>query len=145
VELFSRNSIALIVSLSTRIRRSTQIDEVERPHRLRHLRATAWSFEPRPKQNARRRRNLRPALCATTRTPRNGSSRCWRGPLKVAAVALANKMARIAWPLLVKGGSYRAAGIISASQRETSTTADQGRRFQNDDANWAKPRGKTGR
>jgi transposase len=37
-----------------------------------------------------------------------------RRPYKVAAVALANKMARIAWALLVKGGSYRAASIVSA-------------------------------
>ncbi len=28
-------------------------------------------------------------------------------PTKVAAVALANKMARIAWVLLMRGGSYR--------------------------------------
>ena len=31
-----------------------------------------------------------------------------RRPFKVAAVALANKMARIAWALLTKGGTYRA-------------------------------------
>ena len=31
-----------------------------------------------------------------------------RKPFKVVAVALANKMARIAWALLVKGGPYRA-------------------------------------
>jgi transposase len=31
-----------------------------------------------------------------------------RRPFKVVAVALANKMARIAWALLAKGGSYRA-------------------------------------
>ena len=30
-----------------------------------------------------------------------------RRPFKVAAVALANKMARIAWALLTKGGIYR--------------------------------------
>jgi transposase len=30
-----------------------------------------------------------------------------RRPFKVAAVALANKMARIAWALLAKGGTYR--------------------------------------
>ena len=30
-----------------------------------------------------------------------------RRPFKVAAVALANKMARVAWALLVKGGTYR--------------------------------------
>ena len=32
-----------------------------------------------------------------------------RRPFKVAAVALAHKMARIVWALMVKGGSYRAA------------------------------------
>ena len=31
-----------------------------------------------------------------------------RKPFKIVAVALANKMARIAWALLVKGGPYRA-------------------------------------
>ena len=30
-----------------------------------------------------------------------------RKPFKVAAVALANKMARTAWALLAKGGTYR--------------------------------------
>jgi hypothetical protein len=29
-------------------------------------------------------------------------------PFKVVAVSLANKMTRIAWALLVKGGTYRA-------------------------------------
>jgi transposase len=36
-----------------------------------------------------------------------------RRPFKVAAVALANKMARIAWALLVRGGTYRM--VASAS------------------------------
>jgi hypothetical protein len=31
------------------------------------------------------------------------------------AVALANKMARIAWALLVKGGSYRARALVAAA------------------------------
>jgi transposase len=30
-----------------------------------------------------------------------------RRPFKVAAVALAKKMARIAWAMLAKGGTYR--------------------------------------
>ena len=34
-----------------------------------------------------------------------------RKPFKVVAVALANKMARVAWALLAKGGTYRAPGL----------------------------------
>ena len=37
-----------------------------------------------------------------------------RKPFKVVAVALANKMARIAWALLVKGGPYRARALAAA-------------------------------
>jgi transposase len=37
-----------------------------------------------------------------------------RKPFKVVAVALANKMARIAWALLVKGGPYRARALVAA-------------------------------
>src|SRR6202158_6038279 len=35
-------------------------------------------------------------------------------PLRVLAVALANKMARIAWALLAKGGTYRAPALAAA-------------------------------
>jgi transposase len=35
-------------------------------------------------------------------------------PAKVVAVALANKMARIAWAVLAKGGSYRAPALVVA-------------------------------
>src|ERR1700689_5320023 len=38
-----------------------------------------------------------------------------RKPFKVVAVALANKMARIAWALLVKGGPYRARALVAAA------------------------------
>src|SRR6202162_3701302 len=38
-----------------------------------------------------------------------------RKPFKVVAIALANKMARIAWALLVKGGPYRARALVAAS------------------------------
>ena len=37
-----------------------------------------------------------------------------RRPFKVVAVALANKMARIAWALLAKGGCYRAPALTAA-------------------------------
>jgi transposase len=38
-----------------------------------------------------------------------------RRPFKVVAVALANKMARVAWALLARGGSYRAPAIAAAA------------------------------
>jgi transposase len=38
-----------------------------------------------------------------------------RKPFKVAAVALANKMARTAWALLAKGGTYRAPVLVAAA------------------------------
>ena len=38
-----------------------------------------------------------------------------RKPFKVAAVALANKTARIAWALLAKGGTYRAPALVAAA------------------------------
>ena len=37
-----------------------------------------------------------------------------RRPFKVVAVALANKMARVAWALLAKGGTYRAPRLTTA-------------------------------
>ena len=37
-----------------------------------------------------------------------------RRPFKVVAIALANKMARIAWALLAKGGTYRAPLLAAA-------------------------------
>ena len=37
-----------------------------------------------------------------------------RKPFKVVAIALANKMARIAWALLVKGSPYRARALVAA-------------------------------
>ncbi len=46
-----------------------------------------------------------------------------RRPFKVAAVALANKMARIAWALLVQGGTYRMAAAIAAAARARRRTA----------------------
>ena len=38
-----------------------------------------------------------------------------RKPFKVVAVALANKMARIAWALLAKGGTYRAPALAAVA------------------------------
>ena len=38
-----------------------------------------------------------------------------RKPFRVVAVALANKMARIAWALQVKGGPYRARALVAAA------------------------------
>src|ERR1700687_4728653 len=38
-----------------------------------------------------------------------------RKPFRVVAVALANKMARVAWALLAKGGSYRAPALAAAA------------------------------
>jgi transposase len=37
-----------------------------------------------------------------------------RKPYRLVAVALANKMARIAWALLAKGGTYRAPALAAA-------------------------------
>jgi transposase len=38
-----------------------------------------------------------------------------RRPFKVVAIALANKMARVAWALLARGGSYRAQQLAAAA------------------------------
>ena len=38
-----------------------------------------------------------------------------RRPFKVVAVALANKMARMAWALMAKGGTYRAPALAAAA------------------------------
>ncbi len=38
-----------------------------------------------------------------------------RKPYRVVAVAVANKMARVAWALLAKGGTYRAPALAAAA------------------------------
>ena len=38
-----------------------------------------------------------------------------RKPFRVVAVAVANKMARVAWALLARGGSYRAPAFAAAA------------------------------
>ena len=38
-----------------------------------------------------------------------------RRPFRVVAVAVANKMARVAWALLARGGSYRAPALAAAA------------------------------
>ena len=37
-----------------------------------------------------------------------------RRPFKVASIALANKMARVAWALLARGGTYRVPALAVA-------------------------------
>ena len=37
-----------------------------------------------------------------------------RRPFKVVAIALANKMARVAWVLLARGGTYRVPTLAAA-------------------------------
>jgi transposase len=55
------------------------------------------------------------------RWARPGKSSAWiiallgRRPRKVAAVALANKMARIAWALMIRGERYRAPKVVTAT------------------------------
>ena len=44
-----------------------------------------------------------------------GSRRCWRGdPTKVAAIALANKLARMAWAMMAKGERYKEPAALAA-------------------------------
>jgi transposase len=55
-----------------------------------------------------------------------------RQPFKVVAIALANKMARVAWALLAKGDSYRVPAL-AAAQEEAVRWEDEGcvRAFMN--------------
>jgi hypothetical protein len=42
----------------------------------------------------------------------SGFELCWRKPTKLAAVALANKTARIVWAVTMRGESYRATEVF---------------------------------
>jgi len=59
------------------------------------------------------------AMAVIRHAKRNGTNVAWlaeliaRRPTKVAAVALANKMARIAWVLLARGESYRKHVVVA--------------------------------
>jgi transposase len=60
------------------------------------------------------------ALAVIRYAERHGTRRPWiikllaRRPTKVAAVALANKTARIAWAIMVRGERYREPVIVAA-------------------------------
>src|SRR5262249_27874157 len=54
-----------------------------------------------------------------------------RRPFKVVAIALANKMARVAWALLARGGAYRAPQLVAAREGAYPTGGGRGvRAFQ---------------
>jgi transposase len=67
-----------------------------------------------PGPDADRRRNALRRLVATGSDPgAKLHALLARRPAKVAAIALANKMARIAWALLTKGGIFARKGTTN--------------------------------
>ena len=72
------------------------------------------------KQGNRYLRSLLILGAANVLRRRSASKSAWlmalrgRRPFRIVAVALAHKIARIAWALMVKGGSYRAANLAAA-------------------------------
>ena len=53
----------------------------------------------------------------------SGSQRCWLGgPTKVAAIALANKIARMAWAMMAKGERHKEPVALAASTKSRRTS-----------------------
>ena len=110
-----------------------------RPSRIRGFRSgrdfAAWiglcrdKIRPAASRNSGRSRNRAIAICdafwssvpmRSCGAASNIRRHPWptqllaRRPFKIVAVALANKMARIAWALLAKGGTYPAPALVAA-------------------------------
>jgi hypothetical protein len=60
----------------------------------------------------------------------------------VVAIALANKMARVAWALLARGGTYRVPVLVAALQGVMKTLMRNGRDRRSENPSWV-TRGKS--